>query len=141
MNQRPRLLVFLGLGVALCAAAGLNLATSPADPQHPDQPLASSSAGLRAFVDPETGTPRGATAEELAQAALEQPARLSKSAGIEVIEHPNGMRSAELGEAFMATSVAKIGPDGRLVTECVTSQEQYDAFFANEPSPADPEVQ
>ena len=99
------------------------------------------SAGLRAFVDPETGALREATAEDLAKAALEHPIELRKDADIQVIQHANGMKSAVLDESFMSTSVVKVGADGRLITDCVTSRDEYDAFFADTASSAGPEVQ
>ncbi|NTV04557.1 hypothetical protein HGA89_06590 [bacterium] len=40
------------------------------------------------------------------------------------------MKSAELDASFRSMSVAKIGPDGLVITGCVSSREEFDAFFA-----------
>lgn len=142
MSNPPRMLAVLGLGFAVCAVAALNLAPAPAaDTEVTETTAAVGTAGLRAFVDPETGALREATAEDLAAAALQDPAVLGREAIVEVIHHANGMKSAVLDESFMATSVAKVGPDGRVITDCVTSQEEFDAFFGTTTTTAGPEVQ
>ncbi len=148
MSNPPRMLAVLGLGLAVCAVAAMNLGSAPAANTEATEPTetaqaasGTSSAGLRAFVDPETGALREATAEDLAAAAQQDPAMVGREAIVEVIHHANGMKSAVLDESFMATSVAKVGPDGRLITDCVLSREEYDAFFGTTTTTAGPEVQ
>jgi hypothetical protein len=97
-------------------------------------------AALQAFIDPVTGAPRAATAEDLAKAAAAHPIPLRDDAELRLIQHANGMVSVELDESFMSTSVAKIGPDGRVITGCVSTREEYDAFFSATPAIAEEEV-
>lgn len=133
MFRRPRMLAVLGLGLAVLAiSAAMHQAPAHETTSNESTPLAT---GLRAFVDPETGELRAPTAEELAHSGHDHAVDLGKLPDIEIVEHANGMRSAVLDERFMSTSVAKIGPDGRLITDCVTSQEQLDAFLADSDGP------
>ncbi|MBK7701919.1 MAG: hypothetical protein IPI34_02990 [bacterium] len=85
---------------------------------------------LRTVVDPVTGLPRAATAADLARGAGEHPYPQREAAGAEVVVHPDGMKSAVLDASFRSMSVAKIGPDGMVITGCVSSREEFDAFFA-----------
>lgn len=131
MSRRPGMPVILGLGLA-ALAIGVAVHQAPHAATSPHESAASpGTAGMRAFLDPETGELRGPTAEELAHSAHDHALDLGKLPEIEVIEHANGMKSAVLDERFMSTSVAKVGPDGRLVTDCVTTPEQRETFFAN----------
>ena len=140
MMNRPRTFTVLGLGIAVCAVA-IALALAPEATPTTTPEGAVGQAGLRAFADPETGELRQPTRQELADAAARMPAPRSKHADIEIVEHPSGMKSAVLDERFMATSVAKIGPDGKLITECVTSEAEKQAFFADDTSQPKLEVQ
>lgn len=125
----------LGLSVALGATA---FAADPAPAT--ENTAAAPVAGLQAFTDPATGALREATAEDLAKAAAANPIPLRDDAELRLVQHANGMVSVELDESFMSTSVAKIGPDGRVITGCVTTREEYDAFFTATPAIAEEEV-
>jgi hypothetical protein len=55
---------------------------------------------------------------------------LNRSAdGLVVQAVPGGGQRVDLGGRFQSAAVAKIGPDGKLVTDCVESVEEADAFL------------
>ncbi len=77
-------------------------------------------AGLRAFIDPQTGQLRAPTPEEAAQLAAEvQASRLQALSELEVVVHPDGMQSVDLKDAFLIDLVARRNPDGSLTTVCL----------------------
>lgn len=131
MSRQSVLRAALGLSVAVCAAAA---AASP------DPSVEPRTAGLHAFIDPVTGALREATPADLAAAAAAHPLPLRTDSDAAVVLHADGMRSLILDDSFLSTSVAKIGPDGQLITGCVATREEYDAFFAATPTVADGEV-
>jgi hypothetical protein len=135
MCRRSVHTVVLGLSVALCATA---YAADPAPTA--DTTATAPAAALQAFIDPVTGALREATAEDLAKAAAANPIPLRDDAELRLVQHANGMVSVVLDESFMSTSVAKIGPDGRVITGCVSTREEYDAFFSATPAIAEEEV-
>ena len=138
MSRRSIRIAALGLSVAVCA--GANPAPT-AEPAATTTPAAGpGGAGLQAFSDPVTGALREATAEDLARTAAAHPILLRNDADLVVVLHADGMKSLVLNDSFLSTSVAKIGPDGRLITGCVTTREEYDAFFAATPAVAEGEV-
>jgi hypothetical protein len=51
------------------------------------------------------------------------------SDGLVVQAVPGGCQRVELGDRFQSAALAKIGPDGKLVTDCVDTVEQADAFL------------
>jgi len=136
MCKRLAFTAALGLSVALGCAA---FAADPV-PTTETTAAAAPAAGLQAVIDPMTGALREATAEDLAKAASAHPIPLRDDAELRLIQHANGMVSVELDESFMSTSVAKIGPDGRVITGCVATREEYDAFFSATPAIAEEEV-
>ena len=77
-------------------------------------------AGLRAFIDPQTGQLRAPTPEEAAElAAAVHAARLQTLSELEVVVHPDGMKSVDLKDAFMIDLVARRNPDGTLSIGCL----------------------
>jgi hypothetical protein len=77
-------------------------------------------AGLRAFIDPQTGQLRAPTPEEAAElAAAVHAARLQTLSELEVVVHPDGMKSVELKDAFLIDLVARRNPDGSLSIGCL----------------------
>lgn len=112
------------LGLAL-AALGLSLAAGTA---------------LAADPEPAEAQSAAAPAAEAAPAPHEHPIALRDEAALQVVEHPDGSRSAVLDASFLSTSVARIGPDGEVIIGCVQSREEYDAFFAAEALPDGAEV-
>ncbi len=76
--------------------------------------------GLRAFIDPQTGQLRQPTPEEAAQlGAAAHAARIRALSELEVVVHPDGMRSVDLKDAFQTDLVARRNPDGSLSIGCV----------------------
>lgn len=121
MNTRPPFLTRLP-GLCLALGAGCVLA---AEPNPAPQPA----------VAPAAAAATGATAP-----APAHPIALRDDAAIVVTEHPDGSRSAVLDDSFLSTSVARIDAEGRIVIGCVSTREEYDAFFAAEALPDGPEV-
>jgi hypothetical protein len=77
-------------------------------------------AGLRAFIDPQTGQLRQPTPEEAAQLAAEiHASRLRALSELEVVVHPDGMKSVDLKDAFLIDVVARRNPDGSLSIGCL----------------------
>ena len=113
------------------AAMGLCLAASgalAADPEPAQAPAATASAATTA------------TAAAPAPAPHDHPIALRDEAALPIIEHADGSRSVVLDASFLSTSVARIGPDGKVIIGCVQSREEYDAFFAAEALPDGAEV-
>lgn len=77
-------------------------------------------AGLRAFIDPQTGQLREPTPEEAAQlAATVHTSRLQALSELEIVVHPDGMKSVDLKDAFLIDLVARRNPDGSLSIGCL----------------------
>ncbi len=146
MSRLSVLRAALGLSVAACvalaeASPAPTTEPAPAAAVTPATPTAApGAAGLQAFTDPATGVLREATSEDLARVAATHPIPLRTDADIAIIVHADGMTSLILDDSFLSTSVAKIGPDGQLITGCVATRDEYDAFFAATPAVADGEV-
>ena len=109
----------LGLGGA--SGAG-NPAASPASSCPAiDPPAAVSAPRVRAFIDPATGRLRPPTADELRRIAEE---RLATRAGAPppvfvVVEHPDGMKSVDLGDAFLFDVKVETRENGTSRIVCV----------------------
>jgi hypothetical protein len=75
---------------------------------------------VRAFIDPATGKRRAPTADELRQIAEQRlQARRAKVSALVVETHAGGMKSVDLGDAFLMDAVLEKGPDGVARTHCV----------------------
>lgn len=138
MTNRPRAFAVLGLSLAVCGLGALVIGARGTTDTTTDTrsaaslPSTSPAPGLRAFVDPESGGLHEPSAEEMRNAAA-STTPLRKGANVQIVEHSNGMKSMVLDETFMATSVARIGDDGKLVTECLTDPAQVDRFLDGKP--------
>ncbi len=115
--RTPSLAALALLG--LCAAAG---AAGPDDCPAIDVPApVRVTARVRAFIDPVTGKLREPTADELRELA---EARLKSRAAeaprvFEVVTHPDGMQTVDLGDAFLMDVRVEKRPDGSVRTTCV----------------------
>ncbi len=91
-------------------------------------------AGLRAFVDPETGQLREPTREEVE--ALSRAMLQASALAIEpsVVQYPNGMLGVQLGDEFMNDVVARRNPDGSISMVCVPGSQLEKAMA--QPAPA-----
>jgi hypothetical protein len=105
------------------------LAASPAAPAPPnaspscpaiDAP-APARPRVRAFVDPATGRLREATADELRRLAEERLAARAEAPPrvFVVVEHPDGMKSVDLGDAFLFDVRVETREDGTSGIVCV----------------------
>ena len=64
---------------------------------------------------------------------------LSRSTdGLVVQAIPGGGQRVDLGGRFQSAAIAKIGPDGKLVTDCVDSVDQADAFLRGDSAASAP---
>jgi len=114
------------LGVLLAAAASMAGAADcpPVDPVPAavtsycppvDRP---GTAGLRLFVDRRTGRMRAPTPEE-ARALIESGGRGAEHLEpIEIVVHPNGMRTVDLKGAFSYELYTRRNSDGSFSTRC-----------------------
>ena len=76
---------------------------------------------LRVWLDPETGRVRPPTADELRQLAEARLAarRAAAPRVFEVVTHPDGMQSVDLGDAFLFDVKLDTLPDGTTRLDCV----------------------
>ncbi len=92
--------------------------------------------GMQVHIDPKTGELRTPTPEEAAalSAQLHQMFGAPEAAQPKVVEHANGMLSAEVDFSMMDFSVARIAADGSPVFDCVDGA-QAAAALAEAPVP------
>jgi len=91
---------------------------------HP-APVSSPAPGIRAAIDPATGALRPPTAEErMAASARKRAARAETMHNLEVVVHPNGMKTVDLGDAFLFDVVVETAPDGTMGYRCVPRSAQ-----------------
>jgi hypothetical protein len=76
---------------------------------------------VRAFVDPATGKLREPTVDELRELAEERLRSRAAAAPrvFEIVTHPDGMRSVDLGDAVLFDVRVETLPDGSTRTVCV----------------------
>ena len=96
---------------------------------HPAPISTSASApGIRASIDPATGALRPPTADErMAASARKRAARAESIRNLEVVVHPNGMKTVDLGDAFLFDVVVETAPDGTIGYRCVPHSAQAPA--------------
>ena len=99
--------------------ASASAQNAPATPAQAPSAEAAGQAGMRAFIDPATGQLREPTSEEAAGLTRFMVRTLAMPAAPEVVRHPNGMVSAQLGEEYMNDVVVRKNPDGTLSWACV----------------------
>jgi hypothetical protein len=124
--MKSRFLRAPALAAALCALSAASLAEGPATCPAVDQPeqataaTAAPAAGVRASIDPATGAVRPPSPEERAASAARKRAEHAAALrNVQVVTHPSGMRTAELGDAFLFDVVVEKRPDGTLGYRCV----------------------
>ncbi len=114
----------LGIAVAALLGASALRAASPQETAPPcpaiDSP-APSAPRVRVFVDPATGQLREPTADELRR--LSEERRAAREAApprvFVIVEHPDGMKSVDLGDAFLFDVRLETLPDGSPKITCV----------------------
>ena len=100
-------------------AASAPAQNAPATPAQAPSAEAAGQAGVRAFIDPVTGQLREPTPEEAAALTRFMVRALTLPTAPQVVRHPNGMLSAQLGEEYMNDVVVRRNPDGTLSWACV----------------------
>ncbi len=94
-------------------------------------------AGMRAYIDAETGKLRGPTGEEMQAASAEQPAaqsrRLRAAPLSAVITSEAGGVGMALDESFMQYAVVVRQADGSFGEVCVTGSDKADDVVKNRP--------
>ena len=87
-------------------------------------------AGQRVGIDSETGGLRGLSTEEARVLVESLIGTLNQSdAGLTPAVLPSGARIVNLDGRFESAALAKMGPDGKIVTECVTTKEEAERFL------------
>lgn len=124
MMKRTHRAALLGL----CLAASAALAA--------DDPAARAAAPAPA---PAVVPAAQAAADAAAQVAADPIPLRDDSAAIAIL-NADGSSLAVPDAGFLSTSVARLGPDGKLIIGCVNSREEYEAFFLADPLPTGPEV-
>jgi len=122
----------LALSATLCLAAIGSSASLSAEPREcpPIDPPAASApdcpavdpvgrASLRVFLDRRTGRVRAPTPEEARALFEARESRVEYLEPLEVVVHPDGMRSVNLKGAFSSQVVAHKNPDGSVSTQCM----------------------
>jgi hypothetical protein len=115
---------------------------SPARPEGQECPADDSvgRAGLRAFIDPQTGQLREPTPQEaqsLSRTAGEAFARAVES--LEAVVHSDGTISVDLKDLFMQDIVAVKNIDGSISVRCVPDSEK--SLALEKPAPARPALE
>jgi len=128
---------FAGSAIAasLAVLPALLLADGPVVCPAIDHPaaVASPAPGIRAAIDPATGALRPPTAEErTAASARKRAARAETMRNLEVVVHPNGMKTVDLGDAFLFDVVVETAPDGTIGYRCVPGAAQAPAAASKE---------
>src|SRR5262245_32561750 len=124
-RSKPRR-TLLRLGMLLGAAAMLGgdlPSPSPApdgSPAHLGPPAAG---GLRAVIDPATGEKVADAAPPFTLLAKDAEALSQSTAGLTVIQRPDGSKHLYLGGRFMCGTAVRVGPDG-VHQYCVSSPAQ-----------------
>ena len=139
MQTRPRFHGLLGLSLALCAGAAL-AEPSPKEAVDPAPVTVPAAAGQVPLNDTANDAALEATAADLAAMKAAAPIAVRDDGALAVTVQADGTQSAVLDDSFLSTTVARVGPDGRLIFGCVTSRPEYDAFFAEKAAPSTPEV-
>jgi hypothetical protein len=122
-------LVFL-LSVGVVGAVAQHAAKGNANGQ---EDVAVGSAGQQVAIDSKTGKFRAPTPEELA--ILTAPmANNQSSEGLVVKSGPNGLKLIDLDGRFENFSLAKISPDGKIVTGCATTAKEAKDFLTSDPN-------
>jgi len=110
-------------GFVVALAAGISASdtrhTSASGPAVP-----ASQAGVRVYVDPQTGQVREPTPEEVAalDAAIQADRGVSALAGPQQFTGVGGVVGFRLDESFNSYSVASVNPDGSVSLDCVTGK-------------------
>ena len=110
---------FFAISLSVYAAEPVPRACPPIDAPALTAPA------VRAFIDPATGKRRAPTANELRQIAEQRlRTRRAKVSALVVETHADGMKSVDLGDAFLMDVVLEKSPDGRGRMHCAPGSGQ-----------------
>ena len=91
-------------------------------------------AGRDVQIDPQTGQMKPLSAQEAQQIAEGLKTMLNKSTdGLVEVKHPDGTESIDLQGRYQNVSMARIGEDGTVETECTDEPGQAARFFGIDP--------
>ena len=123
----------LGSLFALAAHAG---GSGPDKKASDGKPASDADAGMRAYVDPETGTltDRPVTAKQARDAAAAMPT--GDASKVRMIQHANGMREYQLNGQADEALVAVVGADGKIEYRCAAHGVVHDHATALQPETA-----
>lgn len=117
---------------ALVAATPLYAQQAAVDPSPAVATQNVVEAGQRVGIDSETGDLRPLTTEEARALIDSLIGTLNQSdAGLTPTVLPSGARIVNLDGRFEAAALAKIGANGKVVTECVTTKEEAERFLTD----------
>jgi hypothetical protein len=89
-------------------------------------------AGASACADDKAPSTEAVSADEASIQTIKRdlaPVLNRSTDGLVVQAVPGGGQRVDLGGRFQSAAIAKIGPDGKLVTDCVDSVDQAEAFL------------
>lgn len=83
------------------------------------------------------GKVKAPTPEEIQKIAKDTDNNLSHSTkGLVVVKREDGSRFVDLQDRFQSVSLAKVGADGKVQTECVNSKDEAKKFLESDTKPA-----
>lgn len=116
------------LGTVTLLTVGASLATAA-----PASKVPAGMSGMQVYIDPASGKIRPATAHEMKMMTESLKASMNRStAGLQVREHSNGMRSIDLQGTFLNVWVASLGSDGKVANSCVTDYATAEAILSGQ---------
>ena len=99
-----------------------------------EEPVTDSRAGVRVFIDEESGEVRSPTQAEMAEMGEQFSQQyFGRSVEKPVVHHADGSISKELGPQHRMYSVARLSNDGELETQCLPAEQAAD-FLGNDDS-------
>ncbi|MGE3179150.1 MAG: hypothetical protein AB7O32_16895 [Vicinamibacterales bacterium] len=120
---------------ALVAATPLFAQQAAVDAAPPAAAQSAPDASQRVGLDPDTGELRGLSQDEARALVDSLVGSINQSdAGLVPVQLPNGGRIVSLEGRFEAATLAKVGPDGTVVSECVTTRAEAERFLLGAPA-------
>jgi hypothetical protein len=119
MRKPKRILLFLSLGVVLLVAGTMGFGRGEA-PQRAVNPVAPApgESGMRAAIDPETGTLTQPSPEQIRELEQLSGAAKARPSRVETFVLEDGTVGAVLDESFDHSMTLHIAPDGKRHVDC-----------------------
>jgi hypothetical protein len=132
----------VGVTILLVLSVATLVILSPTSSTNSNSNEGSGTAGMMAYLDPETGeiTTGPAPSGEIELDADTQNALRHDTEGLEIIRHADGSESIDLQGRFQSVSTVRIDENGKAIvcTDNVVTTEK--ALTSTQPIPATPEV-